>query len=55
MTRTFEYTHEPIIINSLKNDQMNSLTLSTKSNEESPKHRYSSSTPTDQEQSKIKI
>ncbi|CAF3534665.1 unnamed protein product, partial [Rotaria socialis] len=50
MARSLEHTHESIIMNSLNNDRMNSLTLISKSNADSPKHHHSSSTPTNPEQ-----
>ncbi|CAF1029352.1 unnamed protein product [Rotaria magnacalcarata] len=50
MTRSLEHAHEPIIMNSLNNDRMNSLTSISKSNADSPKHHHSLSTPTNPEQ-----
>ncbi|CAF4335997.1 unnamed protein product [Rotaria sp. Silwood2] len=50
ITHNLERTHEPII-NSINNDRMVSLTLLTKSNEDSPKHHHSLLTPTNHEQS----
>ncbi|CAF0768934.1 unnamed protein product [Rotaria sordida] len=50
MTHNLERTHEPLI-NSINNDRMVSLTPLTKSNEDSPKHQHSLSTPTNHEQS----
>lgn len=50
ITRSAERPQEPII-NRISNDQMVGLKFLTKSNEESPKHHHSLSTPTNYEQS----
>jgi hypothetical protein len=52
MTCSLEHTRQPLM-NSINNNRVVSLNLSSKSNENSPKHHYSLLTPTNQEQSKI--
>jgi hypothetical protein len=51
MTSSLERTRQPLV-NHINNDRIVSLTLSSKSNEHSPKHRQSLLTPTNHEQSK---
>jgi len=51
MTSSLERTRQPLV-NHINNDRIISLTLSSKSNEHSPKHRQSLLTPTNHEQSK---
>jgi len=52
MTCSLEHRRQPLM-NSINNNRVVSLNLSSKSNENSPKHHYSLLTPTNQEQSKI--
>jgi hypothetical protein len=52
MTSSLERTRQPLI-NSINNNRITSLNLSSKSNEHSPKHHHSLLTPTNQEQSKF--
>jgi hypothetical protein len=49
MTCSLEHTRQPLI-NSINNDRIGSLTLSSKSNDHSPKHHHSLLTPTNHQQ-----